>query len=219
MTRPRLPSSAPKHRQHGIVLVFALITLVIMLIGAVAISRSISSSQFTVGNIGFKRDLANQGERALQIALDAVRGSGALSAVATRNANLKAANYSATLLPTNPQGIPNALLSDSDFSGVGVSTNDITVSEASGVERVKIRYVIDRMAVNAGACTSSICTMANQSVFGGNSAEWINSQTNSGAANNANPSAVPEQPIYRITLRVTGARNTLSFFQSTFTTN
>lgn len=215
MTRARPNFSVPKHRQHGIVLVFALITLVIMLIGAVAISRSISSSQFTVGNIGFKRDLANQGERALTIALDAVRGSGALAAVTTRNANLAAANYSASLLATNPQGIPNALLSDSTFATVGVTTNDIDVQDMG----IKIRYVIDRMGVAAGACTSSTCTMANQSVFGGGSSEWINSQTNSGAANNANPSAVPEQPIFRITLRVTGPRNTLSFFQSTFTTN
>lgn len=197
------------------VLIFALITLVILLIGAVALSRSINASQFFVGNIGFKRDLTNQGERALQIAMDAVRTGGALQLVATRNTDLQSANYKATLLPSNAQGIPNALLSDTDFAAVGVSTNDITVAGMS----VTIRYVIDRMATTTGACSTSICTMANQNVFGGGSSEWINSQTNSGAANNANPSAVPQQPIYRITLRVTGPRNTMSFFQSTFTTN
>lgn len=196
-------------------LVFALITLVILLIGAVAISRSINSSQFAVGNIGFKRDLTNQGERALQIAMDSVRGAGALAAVTTRNTNLTTANYSATLLATNAQGIPNALLSDSAFAAVGVASNDITVSDLS----ITIRYVIDRLSTTTGACSSSTCTMANQTVFGGSSSEWINSQTNSGAANNANPSAVPEQPIFRITVRVKGPRNTLSFFQSTFTTN
>lgn len=214
MKRTHTPLQSSKHRQHGIVLIFALITLVILLIGAVAISRSINSSQFTVGNIGFKRDLTNQGERALQLAMDAVR-TGALATVATRNTNLASANYSATLLAANPQGIPNALLSDSAFAAVGVASNDITVSDMG----VTIRYVIDRLSTTTGACTSSTCTMANQTVFGGSSSEWINSQTNSGAANNANPSAVPEQPIYRITLRVRGPRNTLSFFQSTFTTN
>lgn len=205
---------SPKHNQHGIALIFALITLVILLIGAVAISRSINSSQFTIGNIGFKRDLTNQGERALQIAMDAVR-TGPLAVVTTRNTNLTNANYSATLLATNAQGIPNALLSDTTFATVGVASNDITVADMG----VTVRYVIDRMATAPGGCSSSTCTMANQTVFGGGSSEWINSQTNSGAANNANPSAVPEQPIYRITLRVKGPRNTLSFFQSTFTTN
>lgn len=207
--------AARSRQQRGIVLIFALITLVIMLIGAVAISRSINASQFTIGNIGFKRDLTNQGERALQIALDAVRDTGALASVTTRNDDLKSANYKATLLPTNAQGIPTALLSDTDFAAVGVATNDISVSDMG----VKIRYVIDRMATTNGNCSTSTCTMANQTVFGGGSSEWINSQTNSGAANNANPSAIPQQPIYRITLRVSGPRNTLSFFQSTFTTN
>lgn len=215
MKRP--PSHSPHARgsQRGIVLIFALITLVILLIGAVAISRSINASQFAIGNIGFKRDLTNQGERALQIALDAVRAGGALATVSTRNTDLQAANYKASLLASNAQGIPNALLSDTDFAAVGVSTNDITVSDMG----VTIRYVIDRVASASGACSTSTCTLANQNVFGGSSSEWINSQTNSGSVNNANPSAVPQQPIYRITLRVTGPRNTMSFFQSTFTTN
>ncbi|MBV8034328.1 hypothetical protein [Roseateles sp.] len=215
MKRPHLPPHSPRQGQHGIVLIFALITLVIMMIGAVALSRSINSSQFNVGNIGFKRDLSNQGERALQLAMNAVRTGGALASVTTRNTNLPGANYSATLLATNAQGIPNALLSDAVFATVGTAANDISVSSAG----VTIRYVVDRMSTATGACTSSTCTMANQTVFGGSSSEWINSQTNSGAANNANPSAVPQQPIYRITVRVMGSRNTLSFFQSTFTTN
>ncbi|MGM9483692.1 pilus assembly PilX family protein [Roseateles sp. NT4] len=215
MMRTTSSSRLLRRQQRGIVLIFALITLVILLIGAVAISRSINSSQFAVGNIGFKRDLTNQGERALQAAMDAVRAGGQLDTVTKRNANLLAANYSATLLPTNAQGIPTALLaSDTAFAAVGTAA-DITPAGTG----VTIRYVIDRLSTAAGACTSATCTMVNQSVFGGSSSEWINSQTNSGAANNANPSAVPEQPIFRITVRVKGPRNTLSFFQSTFTTN
>jgi type IV pilus assembly protein PilX len=211
----RIHSSPHPQRQRGIVLIFALITLVILMIGAVAISRSINSSQFTVGNIGFKRDLSNQGERALQIVMNAVRGNGALAAATSRNTSLASANYSATLLPTNAQGIPNALLSDTAFAAVGDPTKDINVSDLN----ITIRYVIDRLSTTTGTCSSSTCVMANQTVFGGSSSEWINSQTNSGAANNANPSAVPEQPIFRITVRVKGPRNTLSFFQSTLTTN
>ena len=78
MTRfPRRPRSA---RQRGIVLVFAMIALVIMLIGAVAMTRSMNSSQSMLGNIGFKRDLANQGELAVQLAMSAVRAGGLLAA-------------------------------------------------------------------------------------------------------------------------------------------
>ena len=191
-----------RRRQRGIVLVFALITLVILLIGAVAISRSLSSSQFTLGNIGFKRDLTNQGERALQLAMDAVRGGGALATEATRNVALRTANYSATLLPTNAQGIPTALLTEAAFAAVGTAP-DINAGQGTGVT---IRYVIDRMALTEGPCTPSICTMATQPVFGG-------------ASNEAPKPSPPAQPIFRITLKVSGPRNTVSYFQSTFTTN
>lgn len=182
------------------VLVFALITLVILLIGAVAISRSLTSSQLVLGNIGFKRDLTNQGERALQIAMDIVRDNGALATEAARNSNLKSANYSASLLPTNPQGIPTALLSDDQFGAIGTAANDVKVEDMG----ITIRYVIDRLAPTDGACSSDTCTMATQKVFGSASNELIKPPP-------------PEQPIFRITLRVAGPRKTLSFFQSTFT--
>lgn len=195
--------SAPRMcrpQQRGIVLVFALITLVILLIGAVAISRSLSSSQFALGNIGFKRDMTNQGERALQLAMNAVRAGGALATEAARNANLRAANYSASMLQTNPQGIPLALLTNDAFLAVGTAANDISVAG------VTIRYVVDRMALVAGPCSPSNCTMANQQVFGG-------------ASNELPKPSPPAQPIFRMTLKVTGPRGTASFFQSTFTTN
>jgi type IV pilus assembly protein PilX len=199
----RHPAHLTRHRlpQRGMVLVFALITLVILLIGAVAISRSITSSQLVIGNIGFKRDLTNQGERALQIAMDAVRSTGVLATDAARNANLQSANYSASLLATNSQGIPTALLSDTQFAAVGTADQDIKV-EGMGVT---IRYVIDRMATKEGACSSKICTMVSQKVPG------------SASNDQGKGLSTPEQPIFRITLRVSGPRKTLSFFQSTFT--
>lgn len=204
-----------KHRERGVVLVFAMIALVIMLIGAVAIIRSMNSAQFNIGNIGFKRDLSNQSERAVQAAMDAVRGSGVLADPTVRLTNLKSANYSAVKLTNNAQGIPTALLSDTEFATVGTATNDIVVSDLN----VTLRYVVDRLATTTGSCSTDTCIVANQTVFGGSSSEWINSQTNSGALSNPNPSAVPQQPIYRLTVRLTGPRNTLSFFQSTFTSD
>ena len=132
---------------------------------------------------------------------------------APRQANLKAENYSATLLATNPQGIPNALLSNTEFNVVGTASKDIAFR---GME---VRYVVDRISNTAGACSPATCVLSNQNVFGGSASEWINSQSNSGAVNSANPSAVPQQPVYRITVRVRGPRNTLSFFQSTITSD
>lgn len=215
MRRPPFSTSG-RHAQRGVVLVFALITLVIMLIGAVAISRSMNSGQIGIGNISFKRDMTNQSERAVQAALTALQPGGALASAVTRQGNLASANYSATLLPSNPQGIPLVLLgSDTGFAAVGTTTNDIWVAE----QQLLIRYVIDRMSTTTGACSPATCTMLNNILYGGAASELISAQNNSSAANNTNPSAVTPQEVYRVTARVQGPRNTLSFFQSTLTAN
>ncbi|HEY9106944.1 MAG TPA: hypothetical protein VIN58_09720 [Roseateles sp.] len=200
--------------QGGFVLIFVLVTLVIMLIGAVAITRSISGSQQIVGNLGFKRDLTNQGERALEVAMASVRNNGALADVTVRNQDLRAANYSAKLLEVNAQTIPLALLSDAEFEKVGLTENDIVIGDMN----VTVRYVVDRMATGPGACDTNTCFTVNPIGFGGGSSEWINSQNNGGGVEK-NPGAVPQQPVYRISIRVSGPRKTLSFFQATFTTD
>lgn len=203
----------PSRSQRGVVLLFALIALVIMLIGAVAISRSMNSAQFTIGNIGFKRDLTNQGERVLAKVFDVVRSGGALAGTAT-NADLQAENYSSKLLDTDTHGIPLALLNDTTFTtNVGTAGKDITVDG----QGVTLRYVLERMASATGPCSSTTCVFINHDVTAGSSSEWINSQESSGAVANSNPSAVPQQPVYRLTVRARGPRNTLAFYQTTFT--
>lgn len=204
----------PASRQRGVVLVFALIALVIMLIGAVAMMRSINTTQFSIGNMGFKRDLTNQAERALTDVFAAVN-TGPLSTLVAREASLKTSNYSATMLPSNSQGLPTALLSDAGFLAVGDVSKDIEVKDGAGVSTgVYIRYVIDRMAASAGPCGATTCVMASEVVAGGSFSEWNNAQNNNGIGG---VGAAPPQPVYRVSVRVTGPRGTQSFFQSTFT--
>lgn len=194
------PKASAGRRQRGVVLIYALITLVILLIGAVAISRSISGSQFSIGNIGFKRDMTNQGERALLAAMNAVSNAGALNSPESRQTNQPAANYSASMLATDAHGIPMALLSDGAFNAVGQANNDISDSGLT------IRYVVDRLGA-AGPCSDSTCALTGALPVRG------------GAALPGDNLPPPQQEIFRVTVRVTGPRNTLSFFQSTFTTN
>jgi type IV pilus assembly protein PilX len=88
----RLPSA--RRAQRGAVLLFAMIALVVLLIGTVALMRSMNTSLFTAGNFGFKRDLTNQGERAMATVLDLVQ-TGALGNDGARQAHATANNYSA----------------------------------------------------------------------------------------------------------------------------
>ncbi|MES1264872.1 MAG: hypothetical protein ABUU24_04375 [Variovorax sp.] len=172
------------------------------------------------GNIAFKRDLQNQGERAIDTVMAKFRSGGVLSTATARAANVAASNYSAKMLTVNAQGIPDALQSDTNFLAVGVATNDITPSTETTLanQAVSIRYVVDRMCNDVGdekALGSANCLIVDsQQQPGASFSEWQNA---AGASLNGNASAAPQGVVYRLTVRVQGPRNTESFFQSTFT--
>jgi hypothetical protein len=211
------PRSAPALsrrplRQRGVVLLFALVALVVMLIASVALVRSFNTTLFTAGNIAFKRDLLNQGERVVPVVL-AQMTTGVLAAPAARAASAPANNYSATILPSNAQGIPMALLTDAGFAAVGVAGNDIVVPD----QKVTLRYVVDRLCDSGGLDTalgSDHCNLASEGAPLGGSGSELQRAENASAGGSG---AVPQQVVYRLSIRVNGPRSTQAFFQTTFT--
>lgn len=199
-------------RQRGVVIIFGLIALVIMLIGAVAMVRSMNSSLANAGNLGFKRDLTNQGERAMAEVLAALDG-GALGTETLRQNHSITRNYSATQFTGNQvtaQGLPVALVSDAAFALVGTADRDIAIADMG----VTVRYVVDRMCGVTGVAESKHCTMADSSVSNSaNSSDPLTAEFGSAGGSGA----VPQQVVYRLSIRVDGPRQTQAFFQTTFT--
>jgi Tfp pilus assembly protein PilX len=188
-----------KSRQRGVVLIFSLIVLLILTIGAVALMRSMNSSLFSAGNMAFRRDLTNQAEQAVSTVLTEFKPGGAL--VGQTAANVQTLNYSATALVTNPQGVPTALLNDTTFGTVGQASNDIV----GATPDVTIRYVIDRLCNAAGPSSSVNCVQST-------------AKPNSGSGGNgAPPVPPPSATVYRLSVRVSDKRNTQVFMQTTFT--
>lgn len=188
-------------RQRGVIMVIALITLSVLLIGAAIAMRSMNASLTSVGNFGFKRDMANRAELGIRAATTALT-TGALASTGARQATNAALNYSAALLPSDASGIPTAMLdltSASNINGKGAAGNEITVP----AEGLRIVYMIDRFCSNEGAFSSANCLTTGALTLGGSDIEAIKQ---------------PPQPTYRITVRVTGPRDAYSFFQSTYTT-
>src|SRR5262245_19004144 len=101
-------------RERGVVLIYTLIILLILTIGAVALVRSMHTSLFSAGNLAFRRDLVNQGEQAVATVMTQFK-TGLLSTSGSTQADNSAANYSSTALATNSQGVPNALLNATAF--------------------------------------------------------------------------------------------------------
>ena len=205
--RPR-PLSGPR-AQRGVVMLFGLIALAIMLIGAAAMVRSMNTSLFNAGNLGFKRDLTNQAERGVATVLTLLQ-SGALGTEAARQSNGTAQNYSATMLATNAQGLPNALVSDSTFGTFGSSANDISVSG----QAITVRYLVDRLCVNAGVAAANHCTMADDpNPAGSSESELVRAEDSSAGG----AGAIGKRVVYRVSIRVAGPRDTQAFFQTTLT--
>jgi type IV pilus assembly protein PilX len=192
-------------------MLFGLLALVIMMIGAVAMIRSMNTSLFNAGNLGFKRDLTNQGERATAIVLDRLGGVGALSTEAARQVNSVANNYSATLLDNNAQGLPQALMSDALFAAAATPGNDI-VDTAQGVT---VRYVLDRMCARVGAADPSQCTMSDAGLTDGRSTTELDGAEYTSSDGAGREGAVAPLVVYRLSIRVEGPRRTQAFFQTT----
>jgi len=191
LTRPNMQT------QRGIILPITLISLLILLIASVALIRSTDTSLLIAGQIGFKRDVANQAERTFPV-IRAIFDSGNLSDVTTREQDAPSSNYFATIQPSNASGIPNQLLGSS--FGTSNAIKDDTA-------KITIRYLIDRMCISTGPVTFSNCTTASSSSDIGGDAMSVGE----GKANGV------DTPVYRISIRVTGPRNTEAFLQSTFT--
>lgn len=204
------PNRISRTRQRGVVMLFGLIALVIMLIGAMAMMRSMNTSLFNAGNLGFKRDITNQAERAMSSVLALLQGGALGSDTARQNSNA-GVNYSATILAPNAQGLPLALIDDSQFSTAGfTSSNDISVAD----QGITVRYVIDRLCMNSGAATPDQCTMSANSVpVGGSSNQLLGAEDSSAGG----AGAVTLQAVYRVSIRVTGPRSTQAYFQTTLT--
>ena len=189
-----------KAGQRGVVLIFTLIILLILTIGAVALMRSLNTSLYGAGNLAFRRDLMNQGELAVANVIAEFK-TGDLSTSSSTLNNVPADNYSATMLPSNSQGVPNALLTSGVLSAAVGTLPDLTGATSD----VAIRYVIDRLCCATGTPTGALCVQSTAAPTGG-------------TAGNSAVVKPPTATVYRLTVRVSGGRaGTQVFLQTTFT--
>lgn len=203
--RPRPAARGPRRPQRGVVLLMTLIALVLLLVAVAGMLRSTDSSTSVVGNLAFRRDLTNRAEIAIAQAKAALNAGGALYSAAARDADMPAANYSATRLPSpagaGAVGVPQVLISNSAYTAKGYAC--IPANCAPGSDGVLLRWVIDRQcAATTPAFNTNACSFLNTSKDAGGTA-WIRKPT--GAA----------RALFRISVRVQGPRNTEAFIQTT----
>ena len=204
-------------RARGAVLLFALVLLLILLLASVALVRSTLTNNELAGGLSFKRDLQLQAGRGIQAAENELGQGGSLSSATSRESDQIGSYYSATMLPSNAQGIPTVLI-DAATSNPGSGTVPVgeidppgqssivdPVSGKTVATGITIYYVIDRLCTSAGAITSaSTCVLHELGQDKGGTA-WLKKA--GGAL----------LPVYRISVAVVGPHNAQTYVQQLVT--
>jgi type IV pilus assembly protein PilX len=176
-------------RQKGISLIVVLLVLVVMLTTTIGILRNSNASLGIVGNLGFKQNATSVSDQGVEAARTWLR--------AQAPATLLAAVAAQAYFPTwNIAFDPETF--DWDNLSVQSTANDGTGN--------RVRYVIHRMCALAGATD-----VANQECVSPTSVSGNGSKQLGGEGNVFNESLIA---LFRVTVRVDGPRNTVSYTQA-----
>lgn len=210
--------------QSGIVLFFALLALAVMSIASVALIRSVDTNALLSGNLVFRQSANTTTNVALEGITETIAKSVSLT---TSTANHPTLGYYANCsqFDTQPdlQACDGNRLTmvtwDGSNSALVPTQTDGNDEIRNGVDRQgnQIRYVVERMCnytqaeLDAGSAVSdaSRCMMASSP---------SNGQKCSHNANNRELFrqcvTSSDSPLYRVTLRITGPKNTVTYMQS-----
>jgi type IV pilus assembly protein PilX len=180
-------------RQQGIALFVALIVMVALGLVAVALIRSVDTTTSVVGNLGFRQASILPASRAVEEAVAALFEPPYV--IADKDADDVAHNYFASIQAgADRNGVPRALQTLADYPSAARTLPD----DAGNT----VRYVIERVCNAAGEATPTRCDLVAPAPIVG---------TTTGESNRVE---LPRIPLYRLTVRVDGPRNTVSFAQA-----
>jgi Tfp pilus assembly protein PilX len=192
---------AMRRTQHGVVLFIALIVLVAMSLAGIALVRGVDTANLIAGNLAFRQGATQAGDTGLETSRSWVLTQSAIAANLINN-NVSNGYYAAWA--TWDFTGANTSVTDFDWSASN-SGNYATVSADAAGNTVK--YVIHRMCDAAGDTTVVNCirTAASGSA---------DTSTKGGAQYGSTPASDSPRVFYRITARIEGPRNTVSYVQS-----
>ena len=210
------PASA--RRQRGMSLLFALLALAALSLAGVALVRSVNTSAQVIGNLGFKQDATSAGSRATETAIVWLRANPTLL-----DSDNPPGYYATSLESMDPTGRTTTDLNklglinwDSDgcaYAVAGTFANcsllPKEVPPAAG-DTTSSKYLISRLCEKAEAMSgTNICAKPAMLSSSGQPCKGV--PTPGSACWFAKPVTVP---YYRIIVRTTGARNTVSYTET-----
>ena len=210
--KPFAPGTSFVHRapqrQRGVVLFVALIVMVLMSLAAIALIRSVDTTNLVIGNLSFRQAAILPANQAVEDAvaslfLDANKGG---PMIADPTADLASRNYYSTYSQAagwdDAFGVPQPLQTKT-------AARALTVQLVDGAKN-DITYVIERM------CNPNAVTIPADKSAANSWCDMMPPKQAPGTTINDPPLfPLPQQPFYRVTVRVDGPKNTTSFIQAT----
>lgn len=211
--RPHRSVGERASHQRGVTLIVAMIVLVAMMLGGIALTRSVFTTNLIAGNLAFQKSATNSSDVGVESAIawleaqsvltsasSCVSGSPSLPALACDQTS---SGYVAS------QQNPSAGQSWSDFWDSTLKPNNMVKTLSRDGAGNTSAYVIQRMcssqgdAASTGISCSTSPTTSSSTCAGGSTCDT------QGIGLNA-----VSQVYYRITVRVQGPNNTVSLVQA-----
>lgn len=181
-------------RQRGVVLLMALIMLVVLTLAGIALVRSVSTTNVIAGNLAFKQATTNSADVGIEDAITWLEAN---------NTGVTLQTDAATRYLAARQD-PAAGQSWEAFWATIPTASIFTLASSPDAAGNTVQYVIHRLCNSTGVPASSGC-----------SAAPVEAAQEGGSQGGGQTAIRPDPQIYyRITARVTGPRNTVSFVQA-----
>ncbi len=190
----RLLTVQTSFKQRGVVLLIAMIILIALTLAGVALLRSVDTANIVAGNMSFHESATQAGERSTEAAINNWLGPKTLAKSPLLNSHNAANGYRAVRLD------PSAGQSWDAFWSATLAAQAITgATDAAGNT---VSYVVQRLCDAEGTPTAVNCSKPPSTDTGGSfGAGAVSPITNS-------------QVYYRVTTRIVGPRNTVSYIQT-----
>jgi Tfp pilus assembly protein PilX len=141
-------------RQRGVVLFIALIVMVAMSLAAIALIRSVDTTNLLIGNLAFRQSSILPANMAVEQAAAALFPNAAptgIPAIADTTQDLPAENYFATWQNSDDaRGVPALLQTRTNAAALAKTLDALDNGNANVAvsNRTVVRYVIERMCLN-----------------------------------------------------------------------
>jgi Tfp pilus assembly protein PilX len=203
--------------QQGVVLFIALIALVVMSLAAVALVRSVDTATLVAGNLAFKQAATSSADAGVEAAVPWLKTTEAAQVALNKDPWMDASHAFNVDAPAN--GYYSSIAVPADLTAVatwsaaasrpGTGANFDTTSGLDSTTDNTVRYIIQRVCRTPNQVLSTAnCLFSDATWDKGSKRGRLSHEAGLGTG------ATSGSPFYRITARVTGPRNTVSYIQA-----